>query len=175
MKHLRNLAFLLPALSLSLSAVPLNTLIGVGPGSGLVVGDKVFYNFGYSVSCDNTVIHDCATLVADGLVTGIDPAAIQIAPDSTIPGLLGFDMNSPLKAISDGTHSTAVDITFTYDAAVTAAGGGNMISDVHLSGVDTRNPNGASNPPSVSIGESVFNLSGGAFLGNLQITDPPQC
>jgi hypothetical protein len=173
-RRLRNLAFLFPALTLSLSAVPLSTLLGTSQSGGLVVGDKVFYNFGYNVSCSGGAgITDCNTLVSDGLITGINPTNIQINPDTTFAGLFGFDFTSPLEAISDGTNNTTVDITLTYDAAVTAAGGTNLISDVHLMGSDVRNPNTNQNPPSVSIGESVFNLIGGGFLGNLQITDPP--
>jgi len=158
---------------MSLGAVTLESLI-TDIAHGLVVGDKTFYNFSFLPTCSvGAVGADCATLVANGLLTGISTSGIQITGDnaSSFPGLIGFNFTDSLKVISDGTNNVTVDIGFLYTAAVTS--GNQLITDVHLLATDTRNPNNASTPPSVTIGESVFNAANGNFLGSLQVTDPP--
>src|SRR4051812_7393343 len=99
--------------SMSLGAVTLESLIGTDIAHGLVVGDKTFYNFSFLPTCSvGAVGADCATLVANGLLTGISTSGIQITGDnaSSFPGLIGFNFTDSLKVISDGINNVTVDI-----------------------------------------------------------------
>jgi len=173
-RHAAVLAAALTIGSMSLGAVTLESLIGTDINHGLVVGDKTFYNFSFTPTCAvGGVGTSCSSLVSSGLLTGINTGEIQITGDNgnSFPGLIGFNFTDSLKVISDGANNVTVDIGFLYNAAVTT--GNQLITDVHLLAADTRNPSNASTPPSVTIGESVFNAANGNFLGNLQVTDPP--
>jgi hypothetical protein len=147
---------------LPIGAVTLESLIGSTPATGLVIGNVDYYDFGWSTSC--TVAADC---------TGLDPSGVTISTASGLPtGEAGFLLTDPLSVTSNGTNVIA-DVTLTYDAVIVGSG---LISDVYLAGADTLNPPSSSGPPSgpgISIGETVTDLSTGAFLGKLEIQDPP--
>lgn len=167
---------------LPVSAVSLSSLLGVSEAGGLQVGDVVFYDFGFSATCSGgtggSASTNCATLVGDGLIQGItsetNPNPLSIVPD-TAGGLDGFALQGSLKAISDGTSATLLDITLTYDAAI--VGSTNLITDVHLGATSSLNPQckvGATCPPVPSLAiEETVNDSNGNFLNLLQVTDPP--
>jgi hypothetical protein len=165
---------------LPLSAASLESLLGVGPGSGLVVGDVDFYDFDFDVSCTGGAggsITDCGTLQSMGLVTGINPMSISIAPD-TNGGMDGFEITTPLKATADSSgDSTTVDMTLSYDAEIVDSS--NTIGDVLMQGSVGLNPVchvGQTCPPnpSVVVSETVFNGSSPFNqIGVLQISDPP--
>jgi hypothetical protein len=165
---------------LPLSAASLESLLGVPASSGLIVGDVDFYDFDFDVSCQGGSggsITSCATLQTDGLVSGVNPAAISISPD-TNGGMDGFEITTPLKATADGNGDpTTVDMTLSYDAEIVNSS--NTIGDVLMEGSVGLNPNcpmGGSCPPnpSVVVSETVFNGSSPFNqIGVLQITDPP--
>jgi hypothetical protein len=159
------------------AAEQLDSLLGVSEAGGLVVGDVVFYDFGFSATCSGgtgaAATTSCSQLVSDGLITGItsdtNPTSLTISPD-TANGMDGFTLGGSLKTISDGTTATTLDITLTYDAAVL---GGDTVNGVSLGATFGSNGAPALPGPALSIEETVDNLTGGGFLGSLQVTDPP--
>ncbi len=164
-------AFLAAASVLPLGAVTLGSLIGSTQATGLVVGNVDYYNFSFSTSCFvGGVGTSCSSLVTSGNVNGIDPTGITVTAASGIPaGEQGFQITTPLSVTSNG-QNVVLDVTLTYDATV--VGSSSLISDVYLAGADTFNPPTGSNPPSISVGETVTS-STGTFLGKVQISDPP--
>jgi hypothetical protein len=149
--------------TLPLGAVTLQSLIN---GGSFLDNGIEFSDFTYSVSCSTGA--SLSACEGNSQISGIDPHDINITPDAT-GSPAGWQLTGGPEVISNGTTATTLDITLTYDAQVV---GSNLIGDVFLGADTVINPAGGI-PPIVTVGETVDNLNGGAFLGNLQVTDPP--
>jgi len=172
-KRLRLLAVLTAAVACSLSATTLADLEGTNFSDGFVVGDKVFYNFGWTYTCSDGTITNCATLVSQGNISGLDPSGIVVTPYTDANGEIGFTLTDPLKVQTTmgDQNNILADITLTYDAETLSQTP--LIDDVYMKVSSTLKPLDSQSPPDISVGETVSNLAGGAQLATLTVINPP--